>query len=195
MVINSPCLTNKKELAIPGQTATGKESSNPLMADSLPKTIVLTNKPKRKNTQVPQPSGSTNNVADEAVYKERDDSLVRVAITASGLEAEQDSDNINKTQSKATPNESSFQGTNSGGGPRGNILQSEIAKLKKRVKKLEKKDRKRTHGLKRLFKVGTSARIVSSDEASLGDQEDASKQGRKIDDIDKDAEITLVDET
>ncbi|GKG14995.1 hypothetical protein Tco_0354595, partial [Tanacetum coccineum] len=42
---------------------------------------------------------------------------------------------------------------------------------------------------------GRSARIVSSNEASLGDQEDASKQGRKIDDIDKDAEITLVDET
>ncbi|GKD01897.1 uncharacterized mitochondrial protein-like protein [Tanacetum coccineum] len=30
---------------------------------------------------------------------------------------------------------------------------------------------------------------------SLGDQEDASKQGRKIDDIDADARITLVDET
>ncbi|GKE20319.1 hypothetical protein Tco_1431831 [Tanacetum coccineum] len=29
----------------------------------------------------------------------------------------------------------------------------------------------------------------------LGDQEDASKQGRKIDDIDKDAEVTLVDKT
>ncbi|GKD00523.1 hypothetical protein Tco_1170797 [Tanacetum coccineum] len=29
----------------------------------------------------------------------------------------------------------------------------------------------------------------------LGDQEDASKQGRKIDDIDKDVEVTLVDET
>ncbi|GJR51424.1 hypothetical protein Tco_1401945 [Tanacetum coccineum] len=37
--------------------------------------------------------------------------------------------------------------------------------------------------------------MISSDEASLGDQEDASKQGKKIDDIDKDAEITLVDET
>ncbi|GJY15661.1 hypothetical protein Tco_0386083 [Tanacetum coccineum] len=37
--------------------------------------------------------------------------------------------------------------------------------------------------------------MVSSNEASLGDQEDASKQGRKIDDIDADAEITLVDET
>ncbi|GJZ97877.1 hypothetical protein Tco_0670330, partial [Tanacetum coccineum] len=53
----------------------------------------------------------------------------------------------------------------------------------------------RTHNLKRLYKVGRSVRIFSSDEASLGDQEDASKQGRKIDDIDKDAEITLVDET
>ncbi|GJX36369.1 hypothetical protein Tco_0247926 [Tanacetum coccineum] len=42
MVINSPCLTDKKELAIPGQTTTGKEFSNPLMADSLPKTILPT---------------------------------------------------------------------------------------------------------------------------------------------------------
>nr|GEY05173.1 hypothetical protein [Tanacetum cinerariifolium] len=50
--------------------------------------------------------------------EELDDSLVRVATTASSLEAEQDSGNNNKTQSKATPNESSFQGTNSGSGPR-----------------------------------------------------------------------------
>ncbi|GJV13257.1 hypothetical protein Tco_1354798 [Tanacetum coccineum] len=46
----------------------------------------------------------------------------------------------------------------------------EIDSLKRRVKKLENKK-------------------------SLGDQEDASKQGRKIDDIDVDAKITLVDET
>ncbi|GJT81310.1 hypothetical protein Tco_1055652 [Tanacetum coccineum] len=39
MVINSPCLTDKKELAIPGQTTTSKEFSNLLMAGSLPKTI------------------------------------------------------------------------------------------------------------------------------------------------------------
>ncbi|GKA97488.1 putative ribonuclease H-like domain-containing protein, partial [Tanacetum coccineum] len=61
--------------------------------------------------------------------------------------------------------------------------------------KLEKKGGSRTHKLKRLYKIGRSAKVVSSDEASLGDQEDASKQGRKIDDIDADAEITLVDET
>ncbi|GKD43028.1 hypothetical protein Tco_1267673 [Tanacetum coccineum] len=42
MVINSPCLNSKKELAIPEQTANSKESTNPLMADSLPKTIVST---------------------------------------------------------------------------------------------------------------------------------------------------------
>ncbi|GJY45288.1 hypothetical protein Tco_0434351, partial [Tanacetum coccineum] len=71
----------------------------------------------------------------------------------------------------------------------------EITSLKLRVKKLEKKRGSRTHNLKRLYKVGRSARLVSSDEASLGDQEDASKQERKIDDIDNDAEITLVDET
>ncbi|GJV50123.1 hypothetical protein Tco_1440335 [Tanacetum coccineum] len=58
------------------------------------------------------------------------------------------------------------------------------------VKKLENKDRSRTHRLKRLYKVGLTARIESSDnEESLG--EDASKQGR-IDAIDADEEITLV---
>ncbi|GJV48212.1 hypothetical protein Tco_1438424 [Tanacetum coccineum] len=72
---------------------------------------------------------------------------------------------------------------------------SVITSLKKGVKKLEKKGGLRTHKLKRLYKVGRFARVVSSKEASLGDQEDASKHGRKIDDIDKDAEITLVDET
>ncbi|GJV28686.1 hypothetical protein Tco_1385134 [Tanacetum coccineum] len=68
----------------------------------------------------------------------------------------------------------------------------EIESLKMRIKKLEKKQRSRTHKLKRLYKVGLSAKVVSSnDEASLGDQEDASKQGSKILDIDADEDITL----
>ncbi|GJZ12600.1 hypothetical protein Tco_0547830 [Tanacetum coccineum] len=53
----------------------------------------------------------------EAVHKELGDSLVRVATTASSLEAKQDSCNITKTRSKVTPNESSSLGTTSGGGP------------------------------------------------------------------------------
>ncbi|GJR54889.1 putative ribonuclease H-like domain-containing protein [Tanacetum coccineum] len=67
----------------------------------------------------------------------------------------------------------------------------EITSLKLRVKKLEKKGGSRTHKLRRLYKVGRSARVVSSIEANLGDQEDASKQGRKIHDIDVDEDITL----
>nr|GEW72287.1 hypothetical protein [Tanacetum cinerariifolium] len=62
-------------------------------ADCLPNSTIfekleLMGKHKRKNTQVPQPSGSTEHVADEAVYKERGDRLVRDATTASRLEAE-----------------------------------------------------------------------------------------------------------
>ncbi|GKA30020.1 hypothetical protein Tco_0716265 [Tanacetum coccineum] len=241
-------------------------------------------RPKKKDTQVPQSSVPSDNVADEAVYKELDDSLVRAATTASSLEAEQDSGNIIKTRSKATPNEAGSQGTTSGGGPRrqetmgdtiaqtrvlgddslvraattassleaeqdsGNIDKTQsqatpneagsqgttscgglrnqetmggylcsvldlektkttqanqIASLKRRVKKLEKRISSRTHKLKRLYKVGLTARVeFSRDEQSLG--EDASKQGRinaidvdeaqkgrKIDDIDADETITL----
>ncbi|GJS23819.1 hypothetical protein Tco_0452451 [Tanacetum coccineum] len=65
---------------------------------------------------------------------------------------------------------------------------SEIASLKKRVKKLERRNKSRTPWLKILRKVGSARRLQSSDEASLGDQEDASKQGRKIADIDANAE-------
>nr|GEU30395.1 hypothetical protein [Tanacetum cinerariifolium] len=71
----------------------------------------------------------------------------------------------------------------------------EIASLKKRVKKLEQKRKSRTLGLKRLRKVGTASRIESSTKASLGDQDDASKQERMIDNIIQDVEVTLVDNT
>ncbi|GKG43808.1 hypothetical protein Tco_0482901, partial [Tanacetum coccineum] len=47
----------------------------------------------------------------------------------------------------------------------------------------------------RLRKVGLASRVESSNDVSLGAQEDASKQGRKIVDLDADAEVTLVDET
>ncbi|GKA16678.1 hypothetical protein Tco_0696515 [Tanacetum coccineum] len=70
----------------------------------------------------------------------------------------------------------------------------EIASLKKRVKQLEKRRKLRTPGLKRLRKVGSTSRVESSNNVNLGAQEDASKQGRKIADLDADAEVTLVDE-
>ncbi|GJY72703.1 putative ribonuclease H-like domain-containing protein [Tanacetum coccineum] len=144
---------------------------------------------------------------DKAVYEERDDSSERAATTATGLDAEQDSgggprrqetmgdiisqtgfENVSKTSNSTCKRVLDLENTKT-------AQAQEITSLKLRVKKLEKKGESRTHKLKRLYKVGRSAKIVSSDEASLGDQEDASKQGRKINDINKDAEITLVDET
>ncbi|GJR21563.1 hypothetical protein Tco_0970090 [Tanacetum coccineum] len=72
----------------------------------------------------------------------------------------------------------------------------EIAALKKRIQRLERKKMSRPTGLKRLRKVGMSRRVESSeDQESLGAPEDASKQGRSIADIDADNDVTLVDET
>nr|GEV64288.1 putative ribonuclease H-like domain-containing protein [Tanacetum cinerariifolium] len=71
----------------------------------------------------------------------------------------------------------------------------EIVGLKKIVKKLEQKRKSRTSRLKRLRKVGSAMRVESLTEAILGDQEDASKQGRLIDNIVQDIEVTLVDDT
>ncbi|GJY07623.1 hypothetical protein Tco_0374677 [Tanacetum coccineum] len=162
-----------------------------------------------------------------------EDRMERAVTTTSSLEVEQDSGNINKTQSMATLNEPSPQGTSSGSGYRCqdtilgdaeaqtrfetpskqsndppllrvNTLGSgedilklkelmelhtklsdrvldlettktaqakEIASLKMRVKKLERKRKSKTLGMN-LFKIGTSRR-------SLGD-EDASKQRRNL---------------
>ncbi|GJR37594.1 hypothetical protein Tco_1213278 [Tanacetum coccineum] len=208
-----------------------------IQSSTQPQNTQQPRKPKRKDTQVPQPSDHITNV-DEVVHKELGNSLVRAATTTSSLEAEQDSGNINKTQSKATPNESSSQGTNSGGSPRcqetmghttartrfesvykhsndsllarGNTLRSdedrlklnelmtlcanlqnrvldleqskttqhnESVSLKSRVKKLEKKNRSRTHRLKRLYKVGLTVRVESSgDEESLGEDNTVSRE-------------------
>ncbi|GJS92651.1 hypothetical protein Tco_0799619 [Tanacetum coccineum] len=71
----------------------------------------------------------------------------------------------------------------------------EIASLKKRVKQLEKRRKSRTLGLKRLKKVCSASRVESSNDDSLGAQEDASKQVRKIANLDDDEEVTLIDET
>ncbi|GJV35702.1 hypothetical protein Tco_1408179 [Tanacetum coccineum] len=69
-----------------------------------------------------------------------------------------------------------------------------IVSLKKRVDKLKNRRKFITTGLKRLKNVGAARRIKSSND-SLGTQEDASKQGRIIEDIDADVEVTLVNET
>ncbi|GJS33906.1 retrovirus-related pol polyprotein from transposon TNT 1-94 [Tanacetum coccineum] len=101
------------------------------------KFLMYPRKPKRKDTQVPQPSNPNENVIDEVVHKELGDSLVRAATIASSLEVEQDSGNITKTRSKATPNESSSLGTTSGGGPKGQeTMRDTIAQTRLKLNEL-----------------------------------------------------------
>ncbi|GJV00876.1 putative ribonuclease H-like domain-containing protein [Tanacetum coccineum] len=69
----------------------------------------------------------------------------------------------------------------------------EIAALKKRIQRLERRKISRPTGLKRLRKVSMSRRVESSeDQESLGVPEDAFKQGRSIEDIDADYEVLEV---
>ncbi|GKF55044.1 hypothetical protein Tco_0165384 [Tanacetum coccineum] len=163
----------------------------------------------KKDTQIPQSSGPIEHVADEAVYKELDDSLVRAATTAGGGPSgggPRRQETIGYTIAQ-TRFENVSKHSNDPLLARSNTLRSgedslklselmelctnlqtrvldlektkttqayEIDSLKRRVKRLEKKKRPRTHELKRLYKVGLTARVESSkDVESLG--EDVSK--------------------
>ncbi|GJU95254.1 hypothetical protein Tco_1320010 [Tanacetum coccineum] len=87
-------------------------------SSSHPKKTHKRRKTKSKVTEIPQSSEPTNLDADEAVHEERGDSVERAATTAASLDAEQDSGNINRTQSTAIPNVPFPQGIGSGGSPR-----------------------------------------------------------------------------
>ncbi|GJZ76328.1 ribonuclease H-like domain-containing protein [Tanacetum coccineum] len=68
--------------------------------------------------------------------------------------------------------------------------------LQEQVLDLEKAKSDQAIELPASRKVGAARRVESSeDKDSLGDQEDPSKQGRNIADIDQDVNVTLIDET
>nr|GEX64227.1 hypothetical protein [Tanacetum cinerariifolium] len=69
----------------------------------------------------------------------------------------------------------------------------EIIKLKHKVKKLKRKNKLKVSGLRRLRKVGTTQRVESSTDTIMDDQEDASKKGEIIANIDADEDVTLKD--
>ncbi|GKC87234.1 hypothetical protein Tco_1147883, partial [Tanacetum coccineum] len=114
-------------------------------------------KSKKKNTKVPQPSGSTDNVPDENVPTTSNDSLIS---SKDRLKLTELMDLCINLQKKVLDLENAKTAQD-----------IEIASLKKKVKKLERRNKSRTLRLKRL------------------------RKGRKITDIDVDAEVTLIDET
>nr|GEW60101.1 hypothetical protein [Tanacetum cinerariifolium] len=121
-----------------------------------------------------------------AVYEEMYDNMERAATIATGLDAEQD--RVIIKDAAAQTRVLNLETTKT-------TQAKEILSLKRRVKRLEKKKKSRTHGLKRLYKVGLSARVESSTEEQSLNKEDASKQGRNIPNIDVNTKTTLVDET
>nr|GEZ59709.1 hypothetical protein [Tanacetum cinerariifolium] len=67
----------------------------------------------------------------------------------------------------------------------------EITKLKRRVKKLEKRNKVKVLKLRRLQRVGTSQRVDTSDDTVM---DDASNQERMIAEMDKDDAVVLMDD-
>nr|GFD42772.1 reverse transcriptase domain-containing protein [Tanacetum cinerariifolium] len=67
----------------------------------------------------------------------------------------------------------------------------EITKLKKRVKKLERRNKVRVLKLRRLQRVGTSQRVETSDETVM---DNVSNQGRMIAKMDQDDAVVLEDD-
>nr|GEY93755.1 hypothetical protein [Tanacetum cinerariifolium] len=150
---------------------------------SMGKHKYMPGKPKRKVTQVPQLSGPTESVANKAIYKELEDRLVlrshgdtiaqtrfenvsklsNDSLLARGntLQSDEDRMKLNELMELCTNLQTRVHDLEKTQTTQANVIDS----LKKRVKKLEKKN-------------------------SLG--EDASKQERRIDDIDADEDITLV---
>ncbi|GJU41940.1 hypothetical protein Tco_1194897, partial [Tanacetum coccineum] len=138
-------------------------------------------KPKKKDTQIPQASVPSDNVAKEAVNEENVPTHSNDPLLSGEdrLKLEELMTLCTNLQNRVLDLEHTKT-----------TQALKIQSLKRRVNKLEKKQRLRTHKLRRLYKFGLSARVISFDDKGLG-EEDASKQGRKIHDIDADEDITL----
>ncbi|GKA65959.1 putative ribonuclease H-like domain-containing protein [Tanacetum coccineum] len=99
-------------------------------------------KPKRKDTEIPLSSVPVENVADEAVYKERDDSGGPRPQDTLGDRPSQTRIKLKELMEILSERVLDLDTTKT-------AQAQEITSLKKRVKKLERKKKSGTHGLKR----------------------------------------------
>nr|GEV51489.1 hypothetical protein [Tanacetum cinerariifolium] len=162
----------------PSQIDMGEGSRHPTNAQHTPyfdipppqpkKKTQTPRKAKKKIIEVPQPRVNTHG-SDEGTIKlnELMETCTKLSKRVLDLEAE-----LHETKTSQ---------------------QIKIDSLEMRVNKLEKKNRSRTHKLKRLYKISLTARVeTSSDEEPAMDEEDASKHGKSIEEININDEITLV---
>nr|GEX19080.1 hypothetical protein [Tanacetum cinerariifolium] len=138
-------------------------------------------KTKRKDIELPQTSGPTTNIADEAVNEEINDDLERAATTASSLEA---SERVSKLS-----NDSLFAGINTPRSDENSLKLKELMELCTTLQNMVL-DLENTKTTQAMEIDSLKRRVESSDDnEDLG--EDTSKLGR-ISDIDADEGITLV---
>ncbi|GKB01286.1 hypothetical protein Tco_0829330, partial [Tanacetum coccineum] len=119
----------------------------------------------RKDTEIPQSSGPTEHIADEVANEEHvptqsnDLPLLRVNTLRSGedkLSLKELMDLYTKLSDRVLGLETTKT-----------AQAKEIASLKKIVKKLEWKRKSKPPGMKRLFKIGRSAQVVSSEDEEI----------------------------
>ncbi|GJS88827.1 ribonuclease H-like domain-containing protein [Tanacetum coccineum] len=119
----------------------------------------------RKDTKIPQSSGPIEPIADEAANEENvstqsnDPPLSRV----NTLGSEEERMNLKELMdlyTKLSDKVLDLETTET-------AQAKEIASLKKRVKKLERKRKSKTLRMKRLFKIGRSAQVVSSEDEEV----------------------------
>ncbi|GKE86220.1 hypothetical protein Tco_1559962 [Tanacetum coccineum] len=127
-------------------------------------------KPKRKDTEIPQSSVPSDNVADEAVNEEIDTSLVRATTTITGL----DESRIGVTSIR--PN------------PRQHLMNQVLQELVQELMEL-------CITLQSIVLALETTKTTQANEITKGlGEENASKHGRRIHDIDADEDITLVND-
>ncbi|GKB44636.1 hypothetical protein Tco_0889578 [Tanacetum coccineum] len=126
----------------------------------------------RKDTEVSQPSGSTKPITDEAANEEHVPTHSNDLLLSGG-----DRLKLNELMELCTNLSQrvlDLENTKTS-------QAEEITKLKERVKKLEKRNKSSTPGLKRLRKVGRSAQVVPSGDEEVTLVEEA--QGRNDDNL------------
>ncbi|GJU13265.1 hypothetical protein Tco_1135661 [Tanacetum coccineum] len=124
----------------------------------------------RKDTEIPQSNGPTEHIANEVSNEENvpsqsnDPPLSRV----NTLGSEEDRLSLKELMglyTKLSDRVLDLETTKT-------AQAKEITSLKKRVKKLERKRKLKTPGMKRLYKIGISAQVVSSEDKDVLDEQE-----------------------
>ncbi|GJT55675.1 putative ribonuclease H-like domain-containing protein [Tanacetum coccineum] len=158
-----------------------------------------------RDTKVPSVWCPPKKGCDEAVHKELGDIMERAATTSSSLEAEQES--AAELLTTVRHHLVLLVQVNAAQGKDGCSIPSNDSLLSVRIECNNRIDgfvvptyKNRDLDLEKAKCCSSIRRLLVKEEGpkdkdSLGAQEDASKQGRSFEDIDKDAKVSLVDET